>query len=143
MLWKNIFFYKEIWYNILIKTVFFYKRNELKLHIFRLSGHDFVHYRKIEIGANDRAVYQQSISCFIVYTNFDWFLINLLFSFYHTAPVFSILIRWGQSVFIWLPSSLLKTLSFHIEFCKLKFVFACISSSNWNLLDFIVSLSKL
>ena len=51
----------------------------MKLHIFRLSGHDFVHYRKIEIGANDRAVYQQSISCFIVYTNFDWFLINLLF----------------------------------------------------------------
>jgi len=49
----------------------------LKLHIFRLSGHDFVHYRKIEIGANDRAVYQQSISCFIVYANFDWFLINL------------------------------------------------------------------
>ena len=36
----------------------------MKLHIFRLSGHDFVHYRKIEIGANDRAVYQQSISCF-------------------------------------------------------------------------------
>ena len=50
----------------------------MKLHIFRLSGHDFVHYRKIEIGANDRAVYQQSISCFIVYANFDWFLINLL-----------------------------------------------------------------
>ena len=49
----------------------------MKLHIFRLSGHDFVHYRKIEIGANDRAVYQQSISCFIVYANFDWFLINL------------------------------------------------------------------
>lgn len=48
----------------------------MKLHIFRLSGHDFVHYRKIEIGANDRAVYQQSISCFIVYANFDWFLIN-------------------------------------------------------------------
>ena len=34
----------------------------------------------IEIGANDRAVYQQSISCFIVYANFDWFLINLLFT---------------------------------------------------------------
>ena len=51
----------------------------MKLHIFRLSGHDFVHYRKIEIGANDRAVYQQSISCFIVYANFDWFLINLSF----------------------------------------------------------------
>ena len=49
----------------------------MKLHIFRLSGHDFVHYRKIEIGANDRAVYQQSISCFIVYANFDWFLIKL------------------------------------------------------------------
>lgn len=43
----------------------------------RLSGRNFVHYRKIEIGANDRAVYQQSVSCFIVYTNFDWFLINL------------------------------------------------------------------
>ena len=56
---------------------FFYKRKKLKLHIFRLSGRDFVHYRKIEIGTNDRAVYQQSISCFIVYTNFDWFLINL------------------------------------------------------------------
>ncbi len=54
----------------------------MKLHIFRLSGHDFVHYRKIEIGANDRAVYQQSISCFIVYANFDWFLINLLFTLY-------------------------------------------------------------
>lgn len=55
----------------------------MKLHIFRLSGHDFVHYRKIEIGANDRAVYQQSISCFIVYANFDWFLINLaVHSFY-------------------------------------------------------------
>lgn len=53
----------------------------MKLHIFRLSGHDFVHYRKIEIGANDRAVYQQSISCFIVYANFDWFLINLFISF--------------------------------------------------------------
>ncbi|MDU2007038.1 MAG: hypothetical protein E6727_08575, partial [Lachnospiraceae bacterium] len=36
---------------------------------------------KIEIGANDRAVYQQSISCFIVYANFDWFLINLYISF--------------------------------------------------------------
>lgn len=54
----------------------------MKLHIFRLSGHDFVHYRKIEIGANDRAVYQQSISCFIVYANFDWFLINLLLTLY-------------------------------------------------------------
>ena len=53
----------------------------MKLHIFRLSGHDFVHYRKIEIGANDRAVYQQSISCFIVYANFDWFLINLFIFF--------------------------------------------------------------
>lgn len=52
----------------------------MKLHIFRLSGHDFVHYRKIEIGANDRAVYQQSISCFIVYANFDWFLINFMSS---------------------------------------------------------------
>lgn len=52
----------------------------MKLHIFRLSGHDFVHYRKIEIGANDRAVYQQSISCFIVYANFDWFLINFYYS---------------------------------------------------------------
>ena len=54
----------------------------MKLHIFRLSGHDFVHYRKIEIGANDRAVYQQSISCFIVYANFDWFLINLFLSLF-------------------------------------------------------------
>ena len=54
----------------------------MKLHIFRLSGHDFVHYRKIEIGANDRAVYQQSISCFIVYANFDLFLINLSISCY-------------------------------------------------------------
>ena len=52
----------------------------MKLHIFRLSGHDFVHYRKIEIGANDRAVYQQSISCFIVYANFDWFLIKFVAS---------------------------------------------------------------
>ncbi len=49
----------------------------IPLHISRLSGRNFVHYRKIEIGANDRAVYQQSVSCFIVYTNFDWFLINL------------------------------------------------------------------
>ncbi|MBS5116191.1 MAG: hypothetical protein KHY88_10985, partial [Erysipelotrichaceae bacterium] len=41
--------------------------------------------RKIEIGANDRAVYQQSISCFIVYANFDWFLINWTHMGTHTA----------------------------------------------------------
>lgn len=59
----------------------------MKLHIFRLSGHDFVHYRKIEIGANDRAVYQQSISCFIVYANFDWFLINFIAAGVIISPV--------------------------------------------------------
>ena len=64
----------------------------MKLHIFRLSGHDFVHYRKIEIGANDRAVYQQSISCFIVYANFDWFLINLFISLILAySPIFNII----------------------------------------------------
>ena len=62
----------------------------MKLHIFRLSGHDFVHYRKIEIGANDRAVYQQSISCFIVYANFDWFLINFLLQFVSGEDVMDI-----------------------------------------------------
>lgn len=75
----------------------------MKLHIFRLSGHDFVHYRKIEIGANDRAVYQQSISCFIVYANFDWFLINFqykrTFSYKNAIIVKEISTKQKKNVF--------------------------------------------
>ena len=48
--------------------------------------------------------------------SFD-FLHNFRFviPFYHTSPMFSILIRQGYSVFAWLPSLVLKTLSFHIS----------------------------
>ena len=88
----------------------------MKLHIFRLSGHDFVHYRKIEIGANDRAVYQQSISCFIVYANFDWFLINLLLTLYFINK------RNGR---FFVPSFLLTP--YNVHFRKIFFTFPCIT----------------
>ena len=38
--------------------VYTQKKQELKIHTDRLHGRDFVHYRKIEIDVNDRAVYQ-------------------------------------------------------------------------------------
>lgn len=112
----------------------------MKLHIFRLSGHDFVHYRKIEIGANDRAVYQQSISCFIVYANFDWFLINL--SLYIQLYICSSPCKvkskpFPDLLFIMLYSLSFPLLSHSYSFPSLKFQIISICCSSHTFIFFM------
>ena len=49
-------------------------------HSYRLKGRDFVHQGKIEIDANERAVFIRTQGCFFVYTNSDCFLNSLYIS---------------------------------------------------------------